>query len=240
MTSVKNKGGVNRTHQSSFYQKITFSFLHLLILVFSGWLIYFNGITEIGKLFSHNLKIIDPIRANILFACIVLYWLRHNITLFYLLVRKVEWSEVFGLLSFFTLFEIGLLLIGGGLFRDYPIKIDWLDIIACILLLSGSFLNSFSEIQRKWWKRNSANKGHCYTGGLFKYSMHINYFGDVVLFTGWSLFTHCVLTLALPLLMGIMFVFIHIPSLDDYLLNRYGNEFKKYSKKTKKLIPLIY
>ena len=104
----------------------------------------------------------------------------------------------------------------------------------------GSYLNSFSEIQRKWWKKNSANKGHCYTEGLFSYAMHINYFGDIVLFTGWALFTYHLFTLALPLLMGIMFVFIHIPPLDHYLSQRYGNEFNEYAKKTKKLIPYIY
>ena len=114
------------------------------------------------------------------------------------------------------------------------------DILALGLLLLGSYLNTYSELQRKWWKNNSANKGHCYTEGLFKYSMHINFFGDVVLFTGWVLFTHNIWTLLLPLMMMYMFISFHIPALDEYLVKRYHEEFKMYANKTKKFIPFVY
>jgi len=133
-----------------------------------------------------------------------------------------------------------LILIGGGVFRDYFIQFGFLDAVAFVLLLLGSYLNSFSEIQRKWWKSDSENSGHCYTEGLFSYSMHINYFGDTVLFTGWCLFTSNYWMLGLPLLMGGMFVFFHIPCLDAYLAERYGKEFNDYSKRTKKFIPYVY
>ena len=115
-----------------------------------------------------------------------------------------------------------------------------LDIVALVLFLFGSYLNSFSEIQRKWWKANPAHKGLCYTKGLFSYSMHINYFGDTVLFAGWCLFTHNFWVLGFPLLMGCIFIFFHIPSLNAYLATRYGEAFIIYSKKTKKFIPFIY
>jgi steroid 5-alpha reductase family enzyme len=182
----------------------------------------------------------DPLRARILLFCCVIYLLRHGITLFYLLARRVEWGEVFGLAVFFALFEIGLLLVGGGVFRDSPIALSWLDVFALVLYLSGSFLNSASEIQRKLWKEDPSNKGHCYTGGLFKYSMHVNYFGDVVLFTGWSLITATLWALGLPVLMLLMFMFLHIPPLDEYLVGRYGDEFVTYRSKTKRLIPFVW
>jgi len=240
MNSKNTQLNIDRSHHNSFFQKLVFSLLHLLIVVFCAWLIYFNGVALIGASFFKSVEIIDPIRANILFYCTVLYWLRHNITLFYLLVRKIEWSEVFGLLIFFAIFEVGLLLIGSGVFRGSPIALDWLDVFSIVFLIAGSFLNSFSEIQRKWWKKKTSSKGHCYTGGLFSYSIHINYFGDVVLFTGWSLFTHSMLALIFPLFMTVMFIFIHIPGLDSYLLSRYGKEFEDYSIKIKRLIPFVY
>ncbi len=112
--------------------------------------------------------------------------------------------------------------------------------LAVLLVLFGSFLNTGSEVQRKWWKRDPANKGHCYTGGLFSWSMHINYFGDTVLFLGWCLLTLNWWTLTLPVLMAFSFIFYHIPGLDSYLEERYGDEFVEYSKKTKKFIPLVY
>ena len=173
-------------------------------------------------------------------ACAFLYWFRHMITLFYLLVRKVKWSEVIGLLVFIALFEIGLVIVGGGAFRDYSIELGWLDVLALVFLLFGSFLNSFSEIQRKWWKKNPSNKGHCYTDGLFKFSMHINYFGDVILFAGFAMITHSFTMLVIPLIMALNFAFYIIPSLDKYLEKKYGEEFKEYSGRTKKLIPMIY
>jgi len=42
------------------------------------------------------------------------------------------------------------------------------------------------------------------------------------------------------LIMAVNFVFIIIPSLDRYLEKKYKDEFRDYSKKTKKFIPLIY
>ncbi|MDH4021106.1 MAG: DUF1295 domain-containing protein, partial [Xanthomonadales bacterium] len=118
--------------------------------------------------------------------------------------------------------------------------ISCLDLFALGLYLSGSYLNSASEVQRKLWKKKPSSKGHCFTGGLFRYSMHMNYFGDVVLFTGWSLLTATFWTLGLPLLMLLMFMFVHIPPLDEYLAERYGEEFAVYRVRTKRLIPLVW
>ena len=70
--------------------------------------------------------------------------------------------------------------------------------------------------------------------------MHINYFGDIVLFTGFAMITHRFSMLVIPSIMTLNFVFIIIPSLDRYLEKKYGAEFGDYSKKTKKFIPLIY
>ncbi|WP_370980262.1 DUF1295 domain-containing protein [Agaribacterium sp. ZY112] len=236
----QTKGGVNRSHNKSIVEKSVFMTGHFLIVMFCCWLITFEGFDKITGAFGLDWTLVDTQRAYILLACAALYWLRHAITLFYLLQRKVEWSEVFGLLSFIALFEVTLTLIGAGVFRSIVIPLSSLDVLAMALLLIGSYLNSASEIQRKWWKQDPANKGHCYTDGLFKYSMHMNYFGDTVLFTGWCLLTYNYWTLALPIFMAASFVGFHIPNLDSYLVERYGNEFRAYAKKTKKFIPFVY
>ena len=239
-TLNSNQAGVNRTHGRSIPQKWTFALGHLAIIIICAWLIYGNGWEALGHVFGKTWRLADFFRAQILLACAFIYWLRHVITLFYLLARKVEWSEVLGLLIFIGLFEIGLVLLGGGAFRAHSINLGLSDLAALVLFFGGSYLNTVSEIQRKWWKTDTANKGLCYTKGLFGYSMHINYFGDTVLFTGWCLFTYNFWVLGLPLLMGCTFVFYHIPGLDSYLAERYGEEFKAYSAKTKKFIPFIY
>lgn len=229
------RAGVDRTHGRSLVQKTVFWAGHLGLVAVCAWFAFFDGTRVV---FGWTLP--DPQRARMLLACAALYWVRHGITLFYLLQRRVDWAEVMGLLPFFGLIEIGLLLVGGGAFREGPLALGWLDGVALVLVLAGSCLNSCSEIQRKRWKGDQANKGHCHTGGLFKYAMHINYFGDTVMFTGWSLFSGNPWTLSLPVLMAAMFVFYHIPGLDAYLAERYGEEFAVYAARTKKFIPFIY
>jgi protein-S-isoprenylcysteine O-methyltransferase Ste14 len=236
---MAQQGGVNRSYAGSKIQKMVFLGLHFTILMLCLYLTLRGvGVTVSGL--GGDVYLSDPVRAGILLSCAGLYFLRHGITLFYLLVRRVDWGEVFGLSVFILLFEVGLLIIGGGAFRDAPIPFSGIDVVALILLVLGSWLNTGSEIQRKHWKADSSNKGHCYTQGLFGHSMHINYFGDVVLFTGWCLFTASWLTLVLPIFMLGMFMFVHIPPLDKYLAERYGTEFESYRLKTKKLIPFVW
>ncbi len=232
--------GVNRTHERSVAQKWSFAIGHLAIILVCAWIVYGKGWETLGQIFGKTWHLADFSRAQILFGCALIYWLRHVITLFYLLERKIEWSEVLGLLVFMAAFEIGLTLLGGGAFRDYSVNLNLLDLGALMFLLVGSYLNSFSEIQRNWWKADPVNNGRCYTKGLFGYSMHINYFGDTVLFTGWCLFTHNFWSLGIPLFMACTFIFFHIPGIDSYLAERYGEEFKNYSENTKKFIPFIY
>lgn len=237
---MSEKGGIDRTHAHSTSQKKVFWGLHFAIILLCAWLVLGGGLELVTGWFGQAIDWTDATRARILLFCAVIYFLRHGLTLFYLLARRIEWSEVFGLVAFFALFELGLLLVGGGVFRESAIALSWLDVFALGLYFFGSYLNSRSEIQRKSWKKDPSNKDHCYTGGLFRQSMHINYFGDVVLFTGWSLLTTAFWTLGLPVLMLLMFMFIHIPPLDQYLAKRYGDEFGVYRSKTKRLIPFIW
>jgi protein-S-isoprenylcysteine O-methyltransferase Ste14 len=114
------------------------------------------------------------------------------------------------------------------------------EVIGILLYLSGSYINTHSEYYRHVWKLKEENRGQLYTEGLFSLAMHINYFGDIVLFTGLAMLTHSLSMLVIPLIMTLNFVFYIIPSLDRYLEKKYKDEFRDYSKKTKKLIPLIY
>jgi protein-S-isoprenylcysteine O-methyltransferase Ste14 len=234
------KGGIDRSHDASFLPKLGFFFLHFGSILLCGYMIWGSGIPALGEWLGETWSVIDLQRGQLLVAVACLYWGRHTITLFYLLVRKVEWGEVFGLSFFMLSFEVGLCVLAAGVLGVQALPMGPLDGVAVALVLFGSFLNTGSEVQRKWWKSHSRNKGRCYTGGLFKWSMHINYFGDTVLFTGWCMLTANGWVLILPMLMACSFVFFHIPGLDAYLAERYGDEFIEYSKKTKKFIPMVY
>lgn len=236
---MERTGGVSREHDPSVAQKAVFWLLHLGVVAVCAWLT-FGGWSAVGAWAGADWSLTDPLRARILLGCAALYLVRHGITLFYLLERRVDWGEALGLAVFMALFEIGLLLVGGGALRDHAVPLGLLDGLAFGLLAMGSFLNTGSEVQRKLWKRDPAHRGHCYTGGLFSLSMHVNFFGDVVLFSGWCLLTSALWTLLLPLFMLLMFAFVHVPSLDAYLADRYGAEFEAYAARTRRLIPFVW
>ncbi|MGH8880780.1 MAG: DUF1295 domain-containing protein, partial [Stackebrandtia sp.] len=90
------------------------------------------------------------------------------------------------------------------------------------------------------FKARPENRGKLYTRGLFRYSMHPNYLGDVTLFTGFALVTGSLWALAIPVIMAAMFIFINIPMLDKYLAERYGSAFDEYAGRTAKLFPFVY
>ncbi len=236
----EKRAGIDRYRHPSYLPKVGFFLLHMGSLVLCAWVVCGGAIETLGGWIGQTWTATDSVRGGLLLGAAFLYWVRHSVTLFYLLVRKVEWGEVIGLSIFMLLFEVGFCAVGVGAFRDQAVPLGLLDGMAIALLLFGSFLNTGSEVQRKWWKRHPKNKGHCYTKGLFAWSMHINYFGDTVLFTGWCLLTMGWWTLALPALMAASFIFHHIPGLDAYLEDRYGDEFVDYAKQTKKFIPLVY
>ena len=222
-------------HDFSLLPKIVFMTAISCASLLAGYLMF----TDVNELYD-NLK---PYAINgnftrqvILMFCVLFYVSRLFITVFVFLKRKMAWSEmllVSGLMSF-ALFSFGK--VGGNSHQ----LVGALDCFSIFLYLFGSWLNTYSEYTRYTWKKQDKNKGRLYTKGLFKYSMHINYFGDIVLFTGFALITYSFSLLVIPIIMALNFIFFIIPTLDKYLAKKYGEEFKEYAGRTKKLIPGIY
>lgn len=226
--SPEKRSGVIRDHATSATPKAVFAVLHLLVLTVCSYLAFAG--------FDWP----DAPRVVLLWACAALYFVRHMVTLLVLLKRRIEFSEAIGLSIFMTVFEIGFLLLGTGLLGSTSTPFGGIDALAVALVLVGSYLNTGSELQRHHWKKDPANAGKCYTGGLFAHSMHINYFGDTVLFTGWALLTTSWIAAMIPLGITLGFVFYHIPGLDAHLADRYGPAFKTYAARTAKFVPYVY
>lgn len=178
----------------------------------------------------------DYTRRVILMICLTIYFLRLLFTVFVFLKRKMGWVETILIsgLMFFALYSFAR--VGGNSY----LPLNTLDYLGILLFLYGSYINTTSEYTRYVWKKKVENKGRLYTEGLFKYSMHINYFGDVLLFCGFALITQSFSLLIIPLVMALNFVFFIIPRLDKYLAKKYCEEFKEYADKTKKFIPMVY
>lgn len=178
----------------------------------------------------------SKIRQIILFIGLVIYALRMLVTLFVFLKRRMSWGEGLLVSVVMSLIIFALAYYGG----NQKTAVGVVDCIGIVLYVCGSVLHSWSEYQRYVWKQRAENKGHLFTGGLFRYSMHMNYFGDVVLFTGLALITRVTAMLVIPLFMALNFVTILIPLLDTYLAQKYSTEFTAYTSRTKKFIPFIY
>jgi protein-S-isoprenylcysteine O-methyltransferase Ste14 len=204
-------------------------------ILISGFLMFAN--IKGNSWWAHYQIRGDLIRRIILLSCSIIYLLRLFFTMFVFLKRKVPWlEEAIPISILIALVLFAFAYVGGK--NDKSINI--IDIIGIFLYLCGSFLNTYSEYERNTWKKKPENKGLLYTGGLFKYSMHINYFGDVILFTGFAMITQTIYMFLIPFFMTLNFIFFLIPALDAYLKKKYGREFIEYSKRSKKFIPFIY
>ena len=110
-----------------------------------------------------------------------------------------------------------------------------------LLYAVGSALSTVGEFQRWRFKSRPTNKGRLMTTGLWAWSMHVNYLGDSLLFIGWTLAAGGAWwTWFVPTVVTTLFLTMHIPNLDEYLLHRYPHEFPAYAAKTSKFMPCIY
>ena len=223
------------THDRSFWNKLVFTGCVLISTFASLWLMFADGIFSITWFNQYKLEG-DLLRRILIAFCLIFYFVRLQITVWIFQKRKWTWLETVTITVLMSVVLYAFAKAGG----NNKQLVDSVEVIGILLFLSGSYINTQSEYSRHVWKLKTENKGRLYTKGLFSLSMHINYFGDIVLFTGIAMVTHSLGMLIIPLIMALNFVFNIIPALDRYLENKYKEEFTDYSKRTKKFIPLIY
>lgn len=216
-------------------QRITLLFLQTLILVITGWLLL-GGDKTLNTWFGWRLGQEDGHRQLVLFILFLVVYARITFMVCYLVKRSISWSETVAIPSAFALYYIGFPLFS----LTSPTSITNWDYVYIVLFLLGSWVSTCSEWLRNEWKKEPQNKGRLYTKGLFRFSMHINYFGEVLWVMALALFTNQPWALLVPLFLFCMFVFYNIPMLDRHLAEKYGEEFIAYQKSTKKFIPFIY
>ncbi|KAL0934920.1 uncharacterized protein CTRU02_209511 [Colletotrichum truncatum] len=110
------------------------------------------------------------------------------------------------------------------------------------LYLTGILAELISELQRTFFKRNPANKGKPYAGGLFSLARHINYGGYTVWRSAYA-FTAAGWPWSLVVFSFFFYDFAArgVPVLDQYLSNRYGKEWDAIKTRVPyRLIPWLY
>ena len=115
------------------------------------------------------------------------------------------------------------------------------DLLGVAVWLLGFYFESTADRQLSEFIKDPANKGKLMTSGLWKYSRHPNYFGEVTQW--WGIFIIALslplgyLTVVSPLTITLLILFVSgIPLLEKKYS---GNpEFEEYKKKTSVFIPL--
>lgn len=176
------------------------------------------------------------VHSLVLLTCIWIFYVRLVICLFTFIKRKVSWFEGISVGILYGVM-VAMYSIWGTKNSDQN---GIVEISGIILFLTGSIVNSLSDYQRYKWKQQPGNQGKIYTDGLFKYAMHINFFGDSLMFAGFATVTQNAMSFIPVLFIILNFILVQIPQLDDHLKIKYGQEFEAYARKTKKFIPFIY
>lgn len=228
--------GIYDYRDRSLIPRIVFSALIAACLILAYWILFGSSLAVIGTWFGKNWHHGDFVRCVILFIALTVYFQRLQFTIFVFSKRGIRWSEVL-IVVCWILFIFVLLSIETGR-NSTPFSIAASFGVA--LFLIGSWMNTWAEYQRNVWKQRPENRGCLYTLGLFRYTRHPNYCGDLLSFSGMCIISGCWITVIIPVIMFSGFVFANIPALDKHLQEHYGDEFIHYASHTYKLIPFIY
>lgn len=115
-----------------------------------------------------------------------------------------------------------------------------LDILGTLLWMSGFLFENLADYQLSNFIKNAENKGKVMQEGLWHYSRHPNYFGEILMWLGIYFIALSApygwLTIITPLAITTTLVFITgIPMNEKTMAN--SPEYQEYKKKTSMLIP---
>ena len=117
--------------------------------------------------------------------------------------------------------------------------------IAGALLLFGSVIYVFiADEQMRTFRKNPANKGKAMTAGLWKFSRHPNYLGEISTWWGLAAFAiaaacHNWWTLAGPVAITLLFLFASIPMIEKRNLER-REGYREYISRTPMILPIKF
>ena len=124
--------------------------------------------------------------------------------------------------------------------------LGWVAIVGIVVWVAGFAIEVIADRQKSAFKQDPANAGRFITSGLWAWSRHPNYFGEIVLWTGVAIMALPVLsgwrwvTLISPLFVILQLTRVSgIPMLKARAEKRWGEEeaFQTYTRNTPLLIP---
>ena len=133
-------------------------------------------------------------------------------------------------------------------FAKSPTDIPAYAYIGLVIWLAGLSIETIADLQKYRFINNPKNKGNWIESGVWKYSRHPNYFGEISLWFGVYIFTvfslessQKIIGAISPLYIASLIIFISgIPLLEKSADKRWGKNpaYQEYKRRTSVLIPL--
>ena len=156
-------------------------------------------------------------------------------------------------LGFFTLQGVTVFMIIFpciNLFKQEDSDLTLASMPGFAIYLLGIIMESIADHQKYRFRDDPKNKNKWITHGLWQYSRHPNYFGEILVWTGIYLFAfphlpynHRLLGIISPLYIFCLLYFVSgVPMLERSANKRWGKDpaYQAYKKKTKVLIPFLW
>jgi steroid 5-alpha reductase family enzyme len=131
--------------------------------------------------------------------------------------------------------------------REQPPGLGAWSIAGALVWLVGLLTETLADTQKAAFKAQEENRGRFVADGLWRYSRHPNYFGEMLVWWGLFLFAVPVLHGAAfavvlgPLFITLLLLFVSgIPPLERSAEEKYGGDpaYREYKRRTSILVPL--
>jgi steroid 5-alpha reductase family enzyme len=130
--------------------------------------------------------------------------------------------------------------------RDHPPGFGGWAVAGAATWLAGLVIETVSDAQKSAFKGMERNSGHFVSSGLWRYSRHPNYFGELLVW--WGLFVYAVpflhgaaFAVAIgPVFLTLLLLFVSgIPPLERSARAKYGDDpaYLEYRRRTSVLVP---
>ena len=118
---------------------------------------------------------------------------------------------------------------------ELPIGVHFSIVIGAVIFLSGIFVYLKWEI---YWHK--VYNGQLVTGGIFKYIRHPHYTSLLIVGFGLAFFFYSIVALTIAIIAAPIMIWSILDE-EKILLRQYGDEYRKFMKKTPwRLIPKVF
>ena len=151
-------------------------------------------------------------------------------------------TNLFGIQLFPTSIVFAQLALAIFFIKENP-SMNFITIIGAIIILVSAIIQYVADEQMKRFKERTKGEKKCIEEGLWKYSRHPNYFGEVMVWWGiYIIYFSMVKTLDImiisPIMMTSLFLLISIPWMERKIIKT-RPEYKAYQQRVSMLIPFF-